>query len=302
MRMRECYNTWMTVIFDGKDLALKKTMVLKDELENFASKIKIVTLSVITDEMSEFYSQKKKALAVELGIDYQIEYIRFDDDAQILRQRIQELSADQTVTGIMLQKPHRRNYGDFFAQAKKSPPQAYDAWWHALTEVLPLAKDVDGLSAIAAAKLAAGESVPVLPATVRAILASLENLDLVNKNILILGRSDLAGLPLKNYWRHLGYRVTNWGRKELQAQLVQPEKLKNFQVIVSATGVANLITGDMLAEEMILVDVGEPQGDFEFSSCLPQAAFITPVPGGIGPLTVISLLENSFILAQLGQA
>ncbi|MDO5561649.1 MAG: bifunctional 5,10-methylenetetrahydrofolate dehydrogenase/5,10-methenyltetrahydrofolate cyclohydrolase [bacterium] len=289
----------MTVIFNGKALAARKTAALKTELEHFVGKIKIVTLSVITDEMSEFYSQKKKALAAELGIDYQIEHIHFDDNVQILRRRIQELNADETVTGIMLQKPHRRNYGDFFVQAKKSPTQTYDVWWHSLTEVLPLAKDVDGLSVTAAARLAAGESVSVLPATVRAILASVENFDLTDKNILVLGRSDLAGLPLTNYWRHLGYQVTNWGKKELQMQLTKSEKLKNFQVIVSATGAASLITGDMLAKEMILLDVGEPRGDFEFSSCSPQAAFITPVPGGIGPLTVISLLENAFTLAQL---
>ena len=292
----------MTVIFDGKQAAILKTQALKEKLAVFAGTIKIVTLSVATDEMSEFYSQKKRKLAATLGIDYQIEHIHFDDDLSCFCARIQELGNDQSVTGIMLQKPHRQNYCDFFAQAKKSLPQTYDQWWQTLIQALPLAKDVDGLSPAVVTALAAGEKVPVLPATVKAILTSVAGLDLHDKKILVLGKSDLSGLPLTLYWRSLGYQVSNWGRKELQQQLSLPEKLKNFEVIVSATGAANLITGEILADQSILIDVGEPKGDFQWQSCLSKAAFITPVPGGIGPLTVISLLENAFTLAQLALA
>jgi 5,10-methylene-tetrahydrofolate dehydrogenase/methenyl tetrahydrofolate cyclohydrolase len=111
----------------------------------------------------------------------------------------------------------------------------------------------------------------------------------------------LLGIPLHKKLLELGWpqeSVYLVGRRELDELKARPEKLTDFKLIVAATGVPGLITGDEIGEGSVLIDVGEPQGDFDFESCRQKARFITPVPGGVGPMTVICLMKNCLTLAR----
>lgn len=288
----------MTIIFDGNKVAAEKLAALKERIAVSQQKIKIVALSFLGDVGSELYSKKKQEAATQVGIEYEILNLNFGEPMSRLQTLIKDLAIRDEVTGIMIQKPRRKTYEGFFAVSKSFAASPFEQWWHDLTATLPQEKDVDGLSPNVVQQLKLGNMPPILPATVKAVLASLTGIDWRGKSVLILGKSDLLGLPLFHYFRHLGLNVLNWGRPELAMQLQKAERLENFQVIVSATGEANLIKGNMLALNSILIDVGEPEGDFEAATCLPKAAFMTPVPGGIGPVTVAELLNNAWLLTQ----
>ncbi len=288
----------MTIIFDGNKVAIEKLAALKEKVAVTQKKIKIAALSFLGDAGSEIYSKKKQEAALQVGIEYEILNLNFGEPLGKLQALIKDLAIRDEVTGIMIQKPMRKTYEGFFAVSKSFVSSPFDQWWHDLTATLPQEKDVDGLSPTVVQQLKLGIMPPMLPATVKAVLASLTGIDLRGKSILILGRSDLLGLPLFHYFRHLGLNVLNWGKAELAMQLQRAERLENFQVVISSTGEANLIKGSMLALNSILIDVGEPEGDFEAASCLPKAAFMTPVPGGIGPVTVAELLNNGWLLTQ----
>jgi 5,10-methylene-tetrahydrofolate dehydrogenase/methenyl tetrahydrofolate cyclohydrolase len=88
------------------------------------------------------------------------------------------------------------------------------------------------------------------------------------------------------------------GKKELNKIIEQEKSLSKFRLIISATGQKNLITGDLIAQHSLIIDVGEPQGDIDLPSCLNKADFITPVPNGVGPMTVVSLMANALDLLK----
>lgn len=177
----------------------------------------------------------------------------------------------------------------------------------------------------------------VLPATARAVLSILKdyraNVDqdfsYLTENVLIIGQSDLLGKPL--YWHIKNMMQTGStvpgefgeacrisvadahthnvisgkkcevklvGKKGFDEIIEQKGSLSDFRVIVSATGQKNLIDGSMIAAHSLLIDVGEPQGDIDLPSCLNKADFITPVPNGVGPMTVISLMANALDLLK----
>lgn len=291
----------MTIIFDGKKVAAEKLVHLREAVALSEQHLKVVALS-FADAGSRFYSREKQKVAATVGIEYQVVPLEFTASLPQITDLIAQLTADASVTGIMIQKPRRVSYDKFFAEREVAPDQTFGEWWRSLVSLLPEAKDVDGLAPRVVEKLRDGGTPAILPATMKAVLTSLQGVDLNGKRILILGKTDLLGQPLTAYWQNQGLTVTNWGRKDLREQLAKKEQLTNFDLIVSATGETGLIKGEMLVAGVILVDVGEPKGDLEWTSCLPKASFITPVPGGIGPLTVVELLENACLLSYLPES
>jgi len=93
-------------------------------------------------------------------------------------------------------------------------------------------------------------------------------------------------------------KVENMGRRDLSERVLSGQNLLDFDIIISATGVKNLITAEMVKNGVVIVDVGEPRGDIDFESVKNKASFITPVPGGVGPMTVICLMENCLDLVS----
>ncbi len=286
-----------TVIFDGRARA-------KQDLERLAAKVKllaqppeIVSFFCPDDRGSALYTRMKAAKAQEVGIKFVAEPFKFDDDLQVIVQRIKKAASEKDAIGIITQKPTKNSYFEYFLSTTgKEPDLPFEQWWEQLVAAVPEKNDIDGLTPTVQAKLERGEKVKVLPATVQAVLKVTENLDLQRLKVLIIGQSDLLGQPLFWYWRAQGIAVELIGQQALEQKLASPEQLKPYELIVSATGVPKLIKGAMIAEGVALIDVGEPQADVEVESCLGKASLITPVPGGIGPLTIVSLLENSLLL------
>jgi methylenetetrahydrofolate dehydrogenase (NADP+)/methenyltetrahydrofolate cyclohydrolase len=150
-------------------------------------------------------------------------------------------------------------------------------------------KDVDGLNY-------AHKPSTFVPAAVKAVISVLEdeNISVENKKVVVVGASDLVGKPVSEELKKMGAEVTVIDSKTEDVK----EKTLEADILISATGVPGLITGEMVKVGVIVIDVGAEKvdgkvvGDVDFESVEPKASRITPVPGGVGPMTVISLMEN----------
>lgn len=282
----------MTEILDGKKLAQERLARVRERVQQLAQPVQLLSFWFQEDSGSALYTRKKAETAASVGINFQAHTCSLTEDNTKLIERIKETIASFT-GGVMIQKPTRAT----FAAAGYNPDD-FDEWWRRLVSLIPSDQDVDGLSPVTQDLLVHGQKVAVLPATVKAVLIALEKFDLKQKKILILGKSDLLGRPLAGYWQSLGLAVTLWEESDFQKSLETPEKLTSFDVIVSATGSKGIIRGDLIQPGSLIVDVGEPDADVDRASVEGKAAFLTPVPGGIGPLTIASLMENSLILGE----
>lgn len=301
------------IIFDGNQQAAQREQELLlrvKELRTKGKQIKIASVLFTEDSGSQLYTQLKKEAAERVGIEYALYPFSLQGKSEAVVEQIKQLNQDPTVTGIIIQKPWQRTWQQVLMVEgePKAVRQAYTTWWRYLTSALDITKDVDGLHPETLAAIERGiwqEDGRVMPATARAVLQILEEAR-AEKTIpdqaryAILGRSDLLGLPLYHELKNQGLQVELLGKKDLERRVEAGQDLKDIDVIVSATGVKHLITGQLVKDEVVVVDVGEPKPDVDFESVSPKASFITPVPGGVGPMTVVCLLENAVQLAQQG--
>lgn len=294
------------VIFNSAPLIEKiKTKLTERVIRLRANNMspKIAAVMYREDRGSQLYTSIKKDLAESLGIGYEVFEFSLRAGVEPVLAKLKELNNDPEVTGIILQKPMRKTWSEanYLEGEDREIKKAYDLWWRLQTATLDPKKDVDGLhpsiiEVIANDQLLAQQR--VLPATAKAVLTILaeSKINLYDKKIAIIGKSDLLGLPLYTYFLSKKYQVEMLGSQDLKARVEQGLALLDFDVVISATGVAGLITGSMLKPGVVVVDVGEPHGDIDFASVSEVAAFLTPVPGGVGPMTVVSLMENSLEL------
>jgi methylenetetrahydrofolate dehydrogenase (NADP+) / methenyltetrahydrofolate cyclohydrolase len=300
----------MTKIIDGYQLASEFQQKLKqDLLDNpMDKKIIVAALLFTEDKGSQLYTQLKKEMAESLGVEYRVFSFSVLDEKQDIVSKIEELNKDEEIVGIIIQKPWRKTWIDAHGLGKEE----FAAWWHDLVSVLDIKKDVDGLhpSNLEALKLGDWrDKGRVLPATCQATIRLLEKsfstehlfADLRNNNLktVIIGKSDLLGQPLFAILSSKGCAVEMIGSKELKQRIEQEIFLKDADVIVTATGRKDLINGEMIKQGSVLIDVGEPNGDIDQSSIENIAEAVTPVPGGVGPMTVVSLMENAIFLGRM---
>lgn len=298
-------------IIDGRGIAVKMAEELNVRVE--ALKVrgvvpKLVWMRVGSNGANRLYGKIKGEKAKELGLDF--EAMEFEEfDVAVIRKRILGLNGDPNVHGIMLQLPVEVD------GVKINESQ--------LTELLvaidPM-KDVDCLTPENLGRVLIGSPV-YLPATVESVVRLLEevvymqaNLTrtgslprasvreigevkdwLKGKRVVVVGGGLEIGKPLVGLVSNLGATVL-WARSaegNLQEITLQAD------VVVSATGKVNLITGEMVKDGVVAIDVGAPKGDFEIESVIEKASFISPVPGGVGPVTVMSLMENVVKAAEI---
>lgn len=274
-------------IVNVKEIVDKKKLSLKREILDLRDKGIIPKLAVILAndvEASRIYVSRKRKLCQELGID-ETEYL-FDKKVTTddLLAVIDKLNKDDEIDGILVQLPLFKHLDESKIIDSISPE-----------------KDVDGFSAINVGKLYEGKP-SVVPCTPRGILTILKELDseLVGKNAVVVGRSQIVGKPMAALLLNEGMTVTICHSKTTNL----PEHTKDADVLVVATGVPHLIKADMVKEGAIVIDVGMTRindklvGDVDTHQIKDKVKYVTPVPGGVGLTTVYSLAQNVVDLSK----
>lgn len=286
-------------VFNGYQFAETRELQLKREVEQLETSRppKVAAILFQEDQGSQLYTRLKKETAERVGIEYEVHTFSMRDSVTEVQDLVSDLNLNPEITGIIIQKPWRKSWLGITGQDIESFAQ----WWGSMTKTIAVSKDVDGLhpdtlQAIKENRWAAEGK--VLPATCKAVLEILdaENLISPDKKAVILGKSDILGLPLHYELQNRGLITDMIGSKELEQRRESGVLLTDADIVVSATGRYQLITGDLLKQGVVVVDVGEPRPDIEFNSVTDKAGFLTPVPGGVGPVTVICLLENTIQL------
>lgn len=274
----------MAIILDGKMLRDKIFESLKAKLDKMQQKPTLAVILVGENPASQIYVRNKKKTAEKLGINsLSIEYPSDISEEELLN-KIKELNSDEKVTAILVQLP---------LPAHINKNRIIDA-------ILPQ-KDVDGLTPYNLGKLFSGEEPYVYPCTPKGILLLLDeyNIKLEGKNIVVVGRSNLVGKPVAQMLLKRNATVTmcHSHTKNLS------EITKTADIIVSAVG-KKVIGEKMLKSDCVVIDVGifrdengKISGDVDFENVSKTAAYISPVPGGVGPMTIASLMLNTVELA-----
>lgn len=281
----------MTEILDGK--AVAKT-INEQTKARVAKQKKPVTLAVIYDpsnDGSQLYVGMKSRQAAKLGIATQDIPISTDATTESVIQLVEELNDDDSITGILVQSPLTKGIKE---------RQIFSA-------VAPH-KDADGLGATVQGMLF-GDSlenytVAATPQGVMTLLAQY-NISLKGKNAVVVGRSQLFGRPMFALLTNADATVTLAHRYTEPTTL--KSLLKNADIVVVGVGIPNFIQGEDLKKGATVIDVGmnvvegKATGDVNFPSTQGIADYITPVPGGVGPMTIATLLENTVTLAEQNQ-
>jgi methylenetetrahydrofolate dehydrogenase (NADP+)/methenyltetrahydrofolate cyclohydrolase len=273
-------------IIDGRKIA----QGIADDLAEQVSKLKtngtnpkLVIIGINPDERALVYIRMKQRRAEGVGIE--TEFIDIADKNPVEQQEfVTSLGKDKSVHGIILQLPLM-------------------GWYDAqdLIDCVPVSKDVDGLTTISQDALAAGKAgfVPATPLAVMEILKQ-ANVEVKGKTVCVIGRSNLVGKPL-------GYLLAQAGAKVLVGHRQVPdlsELTRQADIIVAAAGSPELVKAEMIRDGAVVIDVGineikgKLHGDVDFESVKSKASLISPVPGGVGPMTVVMLLQNVVIAAK----
>jgi len=278
----------MAAILDGKALSLKMKGDIKKEVEELKAqgvKVGLAVIIVGENPASKIYVRNKERDCIECGIDSRVIRLTEDCGEEKLLSVIDELNRDDNMSGILVQLPL---------------PRGFDT--QKVIEAIDKNKDVDAFNPYNIGKVMRGdyEFVPCTPAGVMRLLDEY-NIDVKGKKCVVVGRSDIVGKPMAMLLLHRHATVTICHSRTVDL----PAVCREADVLVSAVGRENLITADMVKPGAVVVDVamnrredGTLCGDVDFSEVEKKASYITPVPGGIGPMTRIMLLINTLIASK----
>lgn len=281
----------MTTIIDGKALAKKINAQTQELVAQLKEKQNLIPGSAVViagdDAASLIYTRNKHNKAIKLGINSILKKFPADVSQDKLLAEIEKLNNDDTIDAILVQQP--------------LPPQLDP---EVITNAILPAKDVDGLNPLNLGKLFANQhgNYPVA-CTPRGIMRMLAeyNIDLQGKNAVIVGRSILVGKPLLALLNNANATVTMAGRNTRDLSALT----KTADILIVATGVPNLIKATDVKSGAVVIDVGinrlsdgKLTGDVDFAAVKEKAQAITPVPGGVGPMTIATLMEQTVDLAQ----
>ena len=270
----------MVEILDGKKLREKILDELKLKIEKFPQKPSLVVILVGENPASKIYVNNKKKTAQNLGINSEVINYPFDVTEQELLDKIEELNNDENVTAILVQLPL----------------PSHISKENVINAISP-SKDVDGFTPYNFGKLFSGSEPMVYPCTPKGILLLLDEygIKLEGKHAVIIGRSNIVGRPLSQMFLNRNATVTVChSHSENLSDII-----KTADIVVSAAG-KNIVKGEMLKSGCVVVDVGifkdengKTRGDVDFETSSQVASFISPVPGGVGPMTIASLMLNT---------
>jgi methylenetetrahydrofolate dehydrogenase (NADP+) / methenyltetrahydrofolate cyclohydrolase len=273
-------------IIDGKAVAARVRADVAREVESLPGTPGLATVLVGDDPASAIYVRMKREDSAEVGIESFHNELGADTSPDELRSLLTDLNADDRVHGILLQLPlpDHLDQDEFIALIDPS-------------------KDVDGLTATNAGLLVQGREEAMVPCTPAGVMELLSeaNAELEGARAVVVGRSILVGKPLAQLLLAANATVTHCHSRTRDLGAV----CREADVLIAAVGSPGLVTGDMVREGAIVIDVGTNRtddglvGDVEFDAAAERAAAITPVPGGVGPMTRAMLLVNTLRAARL---
>lgn len=276
-------------IIDGKVIAQDVKNKLKPKVSEFKSKFnKDITLAVILvgeNSASQVYVRNKIKACEEVGIKSLTFYLSENSTEQEVVDVVKCLARDNSIDGILVQLPLPKHINE-----------------NNVLSAIPTNKDVDGFSSENVGNLMLGIQTTIA-CTPFGVIKMLEStgIDFTGKNAVVIGRSNIVGKPMAMLLLQMNCTVTICHSKTTNLK----EVCKNADVLVAAIGRPKFVTADMVKDGAVIIDVGINRiesglvGDVDFESVKEKASYITPVPGGVGPMTVAMLLENTYTCACL---
>ncbi|HGZ9620833.1 TPA: bifunctional methylenetetrahydrofolate dehydrogenase/methenyltetrahydrofolate cyclohydrolase FolD [Staphylococcus aureus] len=276
-------------ILDGKQIAKDYRQGLQDQVEALKEKGFTPKLSVIlvgNDGASQSYVRSKKKAAEKIGMISEIVHLEETATEEEVLNELNRLNNDDSVSGILVQVP--------------LPKQVSE---QKILEAINPEKDVDGFHPINIGKLYIDEQtfVPCTPLGIMEILKHAD-IDLEGKNAVVIGRSHIVGQPVSKLLLQKNASVTILHSRSKD----MASYLKEADVIVSAVGKPGLVTKDVVKEGAVIIDVGNTpdengklKGDVDYDAVKEIAGAITPVPGGVGPLTITMVLNNTLLAEKM---
>ncbi len=274
----------MTVVIDGKKLAQDIRVEIKAGVDKFRSERKrdigLAVVLVGDNPASQVYVRNKIKACEEVGIKSYSEYLPADCAQDSLASVVKRLATDKNIDGILVQLPL---------------PEHLDA--EKILKLIPMEKDVDGFSEENTGKLSRGEDC-LVACTPNGIMKILERygVETCGKKAVVVGRSDIVGKPMAMLLINADATVTVCHSKtaDLKGECLRAD------ILVAAVGKTKFITADMVKEGATVIDVGMNRnengklcGDVDFENVKDKCSYITPVPGGVGPMTITMLMYNT---------
>lgn len=278
----------MTII-DGKAVSAAVKDEVKNEVEQLKKSGSVPCLAVVlvgNDPASKVYVGNKKKACEYCGIkslEYLLEQNTTEEELLSL---INVLNNDSAVNGILVQLPLPKHINEE----------------HIINSIVP-SKDVDAFHPVNVGKIMIGnpDFLPCTPAGVMEMLKKY-NIETCGKDCVIIGRSNIVGKPMAMLMLAANATVTVCHSKTANIK----EKCKNADIIIAAVGKAGFVTADMVKDGAVVIDVGINRnsegklcGDVDFESVSQKASYITPVPGGVGPMTIATLMKNTLAAFKL---
>ena len=271
----------MTKILDGKNLSLILQENLKEKVNKLNENPSLTVILVGENKASQIYVKNKENVAKNIGINTNTIHLSKNTTTNELLSIIDKLNDDEYVNGILVQLPLPSHINENIILNRISPK-----------------KDVDGFSPVNIGKLITGNKEVLVPCTPLGIIKLLNyyNVKLEGKNVVIVGRSNIVGKPLIHLLLNENATVTIAHSKSNNLKDIT----KQADILIVAIGKPNFITKDFVKNNSIVIDVGINRinrsivGDVDFNDVINKVSLITPVPGGIGPLTITMLMEQTY--------
>ena len=276
------------IIIDGKEIAKKKKLEIADQVQELKKQGVTPGLAVILvgdNQASRTYVNSKQKTARELGMhNVLIEYPVSISEQELLA-KIDELNKDEDIHGILVQLPLPEHISE-----------------KNLIEAISPEKDVDGFHPINIGRMMTGQDafLPCTPYGVMVMMKEIE-MDLSGKHVVVVGRSNIVGKPAGQLFLNENATVTYCHSRTKDLK----EHTKQADVIIAAVGKVDLITADHIKPGAVVIDVGMNRndlgklcGDVAYDEVKEKAGYITPVPGGVGPMTIAMLMYNTLKSAK----
>ena len=275
-------------IIDGKEVSQYIKTKIKTEAEQLGIKPGLAVILVGNDPASQVYVNNKKKACEFCGFNSKSYELAAETTQDELVALIDTLNVDPEIHGILVQMPLPKHIDETAV----------------IDRIIP-SKDVDAFNPVNVGKIMTGDFdfLPCTPAGVMELL-KYYNIDVAGKHCVVIGRSNIVGKPMSMLMLHANATVTicHSRTKELAQIVAQAD------IVVAAVGRAGFVTADMVKEGAVVVDVGINRnengklcGDVDFENVSKKASFITPVPGGVGPMTIAMLMQNTLTSAKLSK-